>query len=134
MSGLRPVVVWTMRIGVLTLATNALSLVVFWLWTESLVVLPLLFLLPFSAVLDVVVLVTYRRECVAVSGLSTPPKRRAVILNLSLSIVVCALVILSITLYPVSYTHLDVYKRQPVAPSSLSCRCAGVVVHGGDGT
>jgi hypothetical protein len=88
-----------MRIGVLTLATNALSLVVFWLWTESLVVLPLLFLLPFSAVLDVVVLVTYRRECVAVSGLSTPPKRRAVILNLSLSIVVCALVILSITLY-----------------------------------
>lgn len=99
MSGLRPVVVWTTRIGVFTLVTNAVSLVVFWLWTESLVVLPLLLLLPFSAVLGVVVLVTYRRECAAVSMLSTPPNRRALILNLSLSIAVCALVILSIALY-----------------------------------
>ncbi len=99
MSGVRPVVVWTMGIGVLTLATNAVSLVVFWFWTQSLVVLPLLLLLPFSAVLGVVVLVTYRRERVAVSVLSTPPKRWALLLNLWLSIAVCALLILSIVLY-----------------------------------
>ncbi|MGO9341357.1 MAG: hypothetical protein ACLP6E_02375 [Acidimicrobiales bacterium] len=88
-----------MGIGVFTLATNAVSLIVYWFWTESLVVLPLLLLLPFSAVLGAVGLVTYRRECIAVSGLSIPPKRRALILNLSLSIVVCALVILSIALF-----------------------------------
>jgi hypothetical protein len=99
MSDLRPVVVWAMRIGVFTLTTNAVSLVAFWLWTESLVVLPLLLLLPLSAVVGGVVLVTYRRERIAVSGVSTPPKRRVVILNLSLSIVVCALVILAIALY-----------------------------------
>ncbi len=88
-----------MLIGVLTLATNVLSLVVFWFWTESFVVLPLLLLLPFSALLAVIVLMTYRRECIAVSGLSIPPKRRAVILNFSLSIALCALVILAIALY-----------------------------------
>jgi hypothetical protein len=99
MRGQRPVVVWTMRIGVLTLATNALSLVAFWLWTESLVIVPLLWLLPFSMVNGGVVLATYRREYLAVSRSSTPPKHALVILDLSVSIVVCALVVLSITLY-----------------------------------
>ena len=50
-----------MGIGVVTLATNAVSLVAFWLWTESLVVLPLLFLLPFSAVVGVVVWIVVRK-------------------------------------------------------------------------
>jgi hypothetical protein len=99
MMWLRPVVVWTMRIGVLTLSTNALSLVAFWLWTKSLVIVPLLWLLPFSTVLGGVVLATYRREYLALSRLSTPPRRSVVILELSLSIVLCTLVVLSITLY-----------------------------------
>ncbi len=88
-----------MRVGALTLAVNAVSLVAFWLWTDSLVVLPLLLLLPFSAVLGLVVFMTSRRERMAVSRSSTPPRRWVVVLNLSLSIVVCSLVILAIAIY-----------------------------------
>jgi hypothetical protein len=88
-----------MRIGVLTFATNAASLIAFWLWTESLVILPLLLLLPGSVVVGIIVLATYRRECIAVSRSSTSPKRWAVMLNFSLSIALCALVILAIALY-----------------------------------
>jgi hypothetical protein len=95
----RQTVVWSMRIGVLTFATNAVSLIAFWSWTESLVILPLLLLLPCSVVLGVIVLATYRRECIAVSRSSTLPKRWAVMLNFSLSIALCALVILAISLY-----------------------------------
>jgi len=103
MSGMRPVVVWAKRIGVFTLVTNAVSLVAFWLWTNSLVILPLTVLLPFSAALGIVVVVTYRRECAALSGSSTPSRRGAVILNLSLSVVVCVLVVLAITLFHGAY-------------------------------
>jgi uncharacterized membrane protein YidH (DUF202 family) len=98
-SGASPVVVWTMRIGVLTVALNALSLIAFWAWTDSLVVIPLLCLLPFSAVVGVLGGVTYARERAAVSRSSAPPKGRVATLYLSLSIVVCALVVLSIVLY-----------------------------------
>ncbi len=88
-----------MRIGLLTFVTNALSLLVFLLWAPSLVVLPLLFLLPCSAVLCAVDLATYRHERRSVAGLTTPLRRSVVLTALSLSGVLCVLVVLSITLY-----------------------------------
>jgi len=81
------------------MATNVLSLIAFWLWTESLVVLPLLYILPISAGAVVVAVATYRREKGAVLRASTPLKRSMVRFALSLSLVAEVLVILSIALY-----------------------------------
>lgn len=95
----RRVVVWTAWIGSLNLALNAGSLVCFLVVTPSVVAGLLFWLMPFSLVLAITDAVVYIRERRAVAGSSTPARRWAVALDLSLSILLLGLVALSIALF-----------------------------------
>jgi hypothetical protein len=92
-------VVWTTWIAVLTLATNALSLVGFLLVFPSIVAALLFWLMPLSLAVAVAGVAVYVRERHAVSRSSAPPRRWAVNLVLSLSIVMLVLVILCVVLF-----------------------------------
>lgn len=96
---LRPAVIWTTWIGVLTLAANTLSLVGFLLVFPSIVAALLFWLMPLSLAVAVADVALYVRERHAVSKSSAPPRRWAVNLVLSLSIVMFVLVVLCVVLF-----------------------------------
>jgi hypothetical protein len=95
----RPVVIWTIWIGALTLAANALSLVCFLVVFPSIVAALLFWLMPFSLVLGGIDTAVYARERLAVSRASAPPRRWVVILVLSLSVAMFVLVVLCVVLF-----------------------------------
>ena len=96
----RPMVIWAVWIGGLTLVVNTLSLVVLLFVFPSISAALLFWLMPYSLVLCVVDVAVYVRERRAVSISSPPTKSWAVSLVLSLSIAMFGLVILCIALIP----------------------------------
>jgi polyferredoxin len=95
----RPVVIWAAWIGGLNLAVNVSSLVWFFFVFPSIVAALLFWLLPYSLVLGVIDGAVYVRERHAVSRSSAPPRRWAVTLVLSLSIVMFGFVVLCLVLF-----------------------------------
>lgn len=91
--------IWTTRIGALTLAVNASSLVWFLLVFPSIVAVLLFWLMPFSLALGVADLAIYVRERLAISRSAAPLRQWAVILFFSLSILMFGLVVLCIVLF-----------------------------------
>ena len=91
--------IWTTRIGALTLAVNSLSLVWFLLVSRSIVAALLFWLMPFSLVLGVADTAVYVRERLAVSGSSVPPRPWSIIIALVLSTIVFTLLVLCIVLF-----------------------------------
>ena len=91
--------IWTTWIGALTLAVNASSLVWSLLVFPSIVAALLFWLMPLSLALGVADVAVYVRERLAVSRSSAPPRRWAVIVVLSLSIVTFVLVVLCVVLF-----------------------------------
>ena len=85
--------------GAITLTANASSLVWFVVVVPSIVEALLFWLMPFSLVLAVVDLGVYVRERIAISRSFPPPRRWAVILAFSLSIIMFVVVILCIVLF-----------------------------------
>ena len=95
----RPVVIWAARIGSLSLAINASSLVWFLFVDPSIVSALLFWLMPVSLAVGVADVAVYLRERLAVSRSSAPPRKWAVIVLLSVSMVTFVLVVLCVVLF-----------------------------------
>lgn len=95
----RPLVIWTVWIGGLSLAVNMSSLVCFLVISPSIVAGLLFWLMPFSLVLGVIDGTVFVRERRAVSGSSAPTRQWAVTLVLLLSILTFVVVVLCVVLF-----------------------------------
>jgi len=92
----RPMVIWTVWIGGLNLAVNASSVALLFFVFPSIGAALLFWLMPYSLLIGVIDVAVYVRERHAVSRSSAPPRRWAVTLVLSLSVVMLGLVVLCI--------------------------------------